>query len=111
MRTNRVRRVLGLLLVVVVAMVLTVGVGVAAAQTTGDTTYPTVSTTPTTDPCVTSSGASVCGTARVGGVSASRSLPFTGGDVALLTILGLAAVGSGAAIVVFSRRRSTQARA
>jgi len=114
MRSNRVRRGLGLL-VFAVAMVLTVGVGVAAAQTTNDTTYPTVSTPTTTDPCVSTNGASVCGTAvsvpRVGGVAASRSLPFTGGDVALLTVLGLAAVGSGVAIVVLTRRRSTAARA
>jgi hypothetical protein len=82
-------------------LLLAAGTAVAGAQTQ-DTSYPTVSTLPvTTDP---GSG----GTSAVGGVSAARSsLPFSGGDVALLTILGLAAVGSGVAIVVFARRRST----
>ncbi|HEY8216537.1 MAG TPA: hypothetical protein VIH82_05350 [Acidimicrobiia bacterium] len=97
--------------VLVMAMLL-VGAGVAAAQTTGDTSYPTVSTTPRTDPCTSSS---VCGTSatvpQVGGVSASRSLPFSGGDVALLTLLGLAAVGGGAAIVLLSRRRRSTSAA
>ena len=105
MRSNRRRGGLGL--AVLVALLLMVWGGIAAAQTTNDTTYPTVSTTPTTDPCTTPG---VCGTSgtvvNVGGARAS-SLPFTGGDVALLTVLGLAALGSGVAIVVFSRRRST----
>lgn len=92
---------------VLVALMLNVWGGIAAAQTTNDTTYPTVSTTPTTDPCTTPG---VCGTvSNVGGARAS-SLPFTGGDVALLTVLGIAAVGSGVAIVLFSRRRSTAVR-
>jgi len=109
MRSNRVRRGLGLL-VLVVALVLTAGIGVAVAQTTGDTSYPTVSTTPTTDPCVENPG--LCGTAVVGGARVSgSSLPFTGGDVALLTVLGLGAVGGGVAIVVLSRRRSSTTRA
>jgi hypothetical protein len=79
-------------------LLLTAGTAVAGAQS-NDTSYPTVSTLPvTTDPP---------GTSSVGGVSAARSLPFSGGDVALLTILGVGAVASGVAIVVFARRRST----
>jgi hypothetical protein len=106
MRTHLVRRGLGLL--ALVATMSFVGAGIATAQTTGDTSYPTVSTTPTTDPCTAPNPPSSCGTSAavaVGGVSSSRSLPFTGGDVALLTVLGLAAVGSGTAIVLISRRR------
>jgi hypothetical protein len=110
MRSHHVPRVLGLL--ALVAALLLVTAGVAAAQTDG-TSYPTVSTTPTTDPCVSTSscGTSAVGGVSVGGVSSSRSLPFTGGDVALLTVLGLAAVGSGTAIVLIARRRSTRAHA
>ena len=39
----------------------------------------------------------------------SSSLPFTGGDAALVTLLGLGAVGAGVAIVMLSRRRITGA--
>jgi LPXTG-motif cell wall-anchored protein len=106
MRSHGVCRGLGLAALVAIAIV--VGVGVAGAQTTNDTTYPTVSTSSTTDPCVTTTSAN-CGTSatvpQVAGVSASRTLPFTGGNVALLTVLGVAAIGSGLAIVLFTRRR------
>src|SRR4029453_14793056 len=96
MRSHHVPRALGLL--ALVAAVLLISAGVAAAQTDG-TSYPTVPTTPATDPCVSTSscGTSAVGGVSVGGVSSTRSLPFTGGDVALLTVLGLAAAGTGAA--------------
>ncbi len=100
MRTTTVRRGLGITLLSVVMLVLALS-GIAAAQADGET-YPTI----TTDP-PTSVGGSKVTVARGG--TASSKLPFTGGDVALLTVLGVAAVGSGAAIVVFTRRRSTSA--
>lgn len=77
----------------------------AWAQDTGD--YP-ASTTVTThhDPCAGPNGVSVCGTA----VTVNRTtgaMPFTGGDVALLTILGLSAAAGGAGLVWLGRRRSS----
>jgi hypothetical protein len=109
---NRARRCLALL-ALAVAMVPGLGVGLAGAQATGDTGYPTVPTRPTTDPCTSDTRAPVCGTSaavpHVGGNSGSHSL-VTGGDVALLTVLGLAALGSGAALMLLLRRRPTEAR-
>jgi hypothetical protein len=102
----RVRRGLGVLLLAG-AMMIAAG-GIAAAQTDGDTTYPTIPTTTTTDPCTKVNEGGVCGTVVVEGSSVSRSsLPFTGGDVALLTLVGLGAVGAGVTIVLVGRRRST----
>jgi hypothetical protein len=100
MRSNRVRR--GVLLVVAsLTLVLVAWGGIAAAQTE-DPTYPTVPTTPT----------SVGGTSvSRGGTADPGSLPFTGGDIALATALGLVAVGAGVAIVLIARRRSTSAHA
>lgn len=107
MRACRVRRGLGLV-VLAFSLVLMMG-GIAAAQTGDDPTYPTIPTTTTTDPCTNVNERGVCGTVAVGGTSVARSssLPFTGGDIALLTVLGLSAVGAGVAIVVLGRRRST----
>jgi hypothetical protein len=102
MRSHHVVR--ALVLLALTAVILLIGTGIAGAQSDG-TTYPTISTTPTTDPGTSATES------QVGGVSASRSLPFSGGDVGLLTLLGLVAVGSGVAIVVIARRRSTPARA
>jgi len=111
MRSIRRRGWLGL--TVTVAMLLVLWGGVAAAQTTNDTTYPTVSAPPMTDPCTTATSG-VCGTAgtvvSVGRAHAGSPL-FTGGDLALLTVLGIAVLGSGVWIVALSRRRSTSARA
>jgi hypothetical protein len=46
------------------------------------------------------------GTAGVGTTSATPStLPFTGGEVALLSVVAAAAVGSGVVLVVAGRRR------
>jgi hypothetical protein len=75
----------------------------AFAQTDGGSdAYPTTPSEPTTVP---KSSTSI----TVGGASASRSssLPFTGGDVALLAGLGTVVLVSGVAIVMFSKRRST----
>jgi hypothetical protein len=95
-------------LVVLVGLALMVLAPTAALAQTEDTSYPT---TPTSDVAGTTVTVSRDATeVRVAGASASR-LPFTGGDVALLTVLGLVAFGSGLAIVVFTRRRSTSAPA
>ena len=79
----------------------------AWAQSSGD--YPP-STTVTTkhDPCVGSNGASVCGTA-VTVPRGGSALPFTGGDVALLTVLGLGAAAGGVGLVLVSRRTRSAA--
>jgi len=84
-------------------------------QTTGQTTettlstYPTISTVTTVDPCRQRSAPIVCDTASLDREAGSGTgpLPFSGGDAALVTVLGLGAVGAGAAIVLLSRRRST----
>lgn len=44
----------------------------------------------------------------VGVPSSSGGLPFTGGDIAGMTIVGLVAVGAGSALVFRSRRTATQ---
>jgi len=70
--------------------------------------YPVTSTS-TTNPCVDSNGANVCGTVVTVPRGSSAELPFTGGDVALLTVLGLAAAGAGAGLVWFGRRSDSTA--
>ena len=45
----------------------------------------------------------------VAGADESRGLPITGGDVAGLTAIGLAAVGTGSVLVRRSRRRPATA--
>jgi hypothetical protein len=85
--------------------------GVAAAQE-GD--YPPSTIPATLARCTAGTNASVCGTsaAASGQATASgqaESLPFTGGDVALLTVLGLGAAAGGVALVWIGRRRSGSA--
>lgn len=62
----------------------------------------------TTSSPSTTTGTEVRG--AVAGTTANRTspatLPFTGGDILLLSLLGAAAVGGGTALVVASRRRS-----
>ncbi len=88
-------------------LVLFLGLGLsvlaptAAFAQTEEPVYPTTPTTPTTDVA----GTTV--TAPHDPTASRSSLPFTGGDIALLTVLGVVAVASGAAVVVFTRRRST----
>lgn len=96
-------------LVLVGAAMLALAPTAAVAQTGGSTdSYPTVPTTPTTVACTDSGGgASVCGTAVAAPRSDSANLPFTGGDAALLAVLGIAALAGGGMILVFSRRRSS----
>lgn len=97
-------RWLGRLLLLGGLMLFVLLPGVAAAQE-GD--YPP-STTVTTSGCETDPSSSVCGT-QVTVSQGSSSLPFTGGDVALLTILGLVVVGAGAGLVWVGRRSDATA--
>ncbi len=90
-------------LVLVMGLALTVLAPATALAQTEEPSYPTTPTTPTTDVAGTTV---TVGDPRVAGTRVSQ-LPFTGGDVALLTVLGLAALGSGIAVVVFTRRHST----
>lgn len=92
------RLVLGLGLLLMVLAPATV----AWAQTGGGNgDYPVVSTS-TTNPCADGR----CATSTTISVKGESTLPFTGGDVALVTILGLAAAGSGAFLVWLGRRSS-----
>jgi hypothetical protein len=65
--------------------------------------YPVTSTSTTTE-CVPGDGTEVCGTVVTVPRGNEASLPFTGGDVALLTVLGLAAAAAGVGLVWFGRR-------
>jgi len=70
----------------------------AGAQTAPN--YP-VTTDGTTAVCQT------CGTtAPDGGTQTSGTLAFTGGDIALVTVLGLVILGAGVGLVLLGRRRS-----
>jgi hypothetical protein len=71
----------------------------AGAQTAPN--YP-VTTSPTTAVCPT------CNTTAPpnGGTQTSASLAFTGGDIALVTVLGLVILGAGVGLVLLGRRRS-----
>ena len=89
---------LALLIVVLVAFVAP---ATAAWAQTGD--YP--ASTSTTNPC-NDGGCSTTTTIQVKGAS---TLPFTGGNVALLTVLGLGAAGAGVALVVLGRRSKSTA--
>jgi hypothetical protein len=90
-------------------VVLALGV-VAPATAWAQDNYPPSTTVTTGSNCGTSNAdPAVCGTG-VGGSSASNSsLPFTGGDVALMTVLGVAAAGGGVGLVMLGRRRSRAA--
>ena len=91
--TRRVRgRWVGRVLLVVGVTLMILAPAMAGAQEN----YPI--STSTTDPCTQN-----CGT-QVTVKGASTTLPFTGGDVALLTGLGLVTVGAGTGLVIFGRR-------
>jgi multidrug efflux pump subunit AcrA (membrane-fusion protein) len=92
-------------LAVVVCLMLLLSMIVVPVAAFAQTTEPEYPTTPTTSPTTTT-------TVQVEGkvvnrVTDPQSLPFTGGDVALLTVLGLGAVGTGAALMLLGRRRTT----
>jgi len=92
-------------LVLLVSTMVFVLLPVAAFAQTGNGTgaYPTVATTPTTKV----QGTVVTRVINAPGSSSGSSLPITGGDVALLAVLGVGAVASGGAILLFTRRRSS----
>ena len=95
-------RVFGRLLVLAGLTLLVLLPTAAAAQ---EDNYPVTSTSTSKvcDPNDPGSNAEVCGTVVT--VSGGGStLPFTGGDVALLTVLGLGAAGAGIGLVWFGRR-------
>jgi hypothetical protein len=102
MRVSRARKHLLRLTLLMSALVFVLVPAAAFAQTDGGSgEYPTTPTTPTTQV----QGTVV--TKAVNTAGTSTSMPFTGGNVALLTVLGLGAVGAGTAIVILGRRRST----
>jgi hypothetical protein len=71
----------------------------------GASDYPVTSTS-TTSQCKTSGENQVCDTVVTVPDHRQQFLPFTGGDVALLTVLGLAATSAGTGLVMAGRRRS-----
>lgn len=86
-------------------MVLVLLPGMAAAQD-----YP-ADTTVTTSGCENQYPPSaVCGT-QVTVSQGGSSLPFTGGDVALMTVIGLVVVGAGAGLVWVGRRSDARSDA
>jgi hypothetical protein len=70
--------------------------------------YPTPSTTVTTTQCEAGDNTEVCGTA-VTVPDDPGSLPFTGGNVAMLTVLGIAVAAAGAGLVWVGRRSNSTA--
>jgi len=97
------RHLLRLVLLVSATVFVLLPVAAFAQNDGGTGAYPTTPTTPTTEvqDTVVTRAVDPDGT----------SLPFTGGDVALLSLLGVVAVASGGAILLFTRRRSSPASA
>ena len=73
-----------------------------------DEEYPTVSTTVTTKQCEVGEVSEVCGTV-VTVPEDPGSLPFTGGNVAMLTVLGIAVAAAGAGLVWVGKRSDSTA--
>jgi hypothetical protein len=70
--------------------------------------YPTPSTTVTTTQCTPGDNTEVCGTV----VTVPRdpgSMPFTGGNVAMLTVIGLAVAAAGVGLVWVGKRSDSAA--
>ena len=89
-------------LLVLVGMALFVLLPAAA----GASDYPVTSTS-TTGQCQTSGDNEVCDTV-VTTPKPHEFLAFTGGDVALLTVLGLVATGAGTGLVLAGRRSAAR---
>jgi len=94
-----IRQFLRLVLLVSATVFVLLPVAAFAQNDGGTGTYPTTPTTPTTEvqDTVVTRALDPDGT----------SLPFTGGDIALLSVLGVVAVASGGAILLFTRRHSS----
>lgn len=105
MSRRRHTRWLGRLLLLAGLLVIVMLPTAAVAQE-GD--YPTPSTTVTTKQCVPGDNTEVCGTV-VTVPRGNSSLPFTGGNVAMLTVLGLAVAAAGAGLVWVGRRSDSTA--
>ncbi len=95
-------RLARLVLLLVALVALAAPATAAWAQTDGGD-YP--ASTSTTNPC----GNGGCGTTTTIQVKGASTLPFTGGNVALLTVLGLGAAGAGMALVLLGRRSKSTA--
>ncbi len=99
-------RWLGRLLLLAGVLVFVLAPGIAGAQ---DDNYP-VSSTSTTRQCEHgNSNAEVCGTVVTVPSGRSTSLPFTGGNAALLTVVGLVVLAAGGSLVWFGRRSDSTA--
>jgi LPXTG-motif cell wall-anchored protein len=87
-----------------VGIMLAVLVPATAWADGGGTQYPT----PHVPTCAeTPQGCAPQGVTASHSVSRGASLPFTGGDTALLTVVGLGVVGGGVGLLFLSRRRRT----
>jgi hypothetical protein len=91
-------------LAVIVGMLLLVAFPAMAWAQGDDYATTTVPTSPTTVVSPTT-------VSRGGGTTPSQELPFTGGDVALLTALGLGAAAGGVGLVWFGRRARAHSQA
>jgi hypothetical protein len=78
-------------------------VGLASIASAEDTCDAYASTCPTPSTEVLPSHATKAPETEVEGNSSS--LPFTGGEIALMTVAGIAAIGTGTVLVATSRRR------
>ena len=85
---------------------VTVFVLLPSAAGAQEDNYPVTSTTTVTE-CIPGVNAEVCGTVVTVPTGSQAELPFTGGDVALLTVLGLAAAGAGAGLLWFGKRSTS----
>jgi hypothetical protein len=74
-----------------------------------DSNYPPSTTVTTRNQCEGTNGVNVCGTSVTVSRNNANPLPFTGGDVALLTVLGLGAAAGGLGLVWVARRSSSTA--
>jgi hypothetical protein len=93
-------------------LLLLVPATAAFAQTTGTAPYPNPSTPSTTDPCLGrgpavshANGVTICTVSATQTTSTSSgALAFTGGNIALLVLIGAAILGGGFVLVRLSRR-------
>lgn len=94
-------------LLLLAGMLMLVMLPTAAMAQEGN--YPTASTTRVTTQCSAGNGSEVCGTAVTVPRGSGSSLPFTGGNVAMLTVLGLAVAAAGVGLVWVGKRSDSAA--